>query len=74
MANTANDAGNPGPDYKYGFGILDAEAAIKAMESGWYKMGIFPQGGEAQTTTIQVPAGLQELRVMLCWSDPVATK
>ena len=74
VANTANDAGNPGPDYKYGFGILDAEAAIKAMESGWYKMGIFPQGGEAQTTTIQVPAGVQELRVMLCWSDPVATK
>ncbi len=74
VANTANDAGNPGPDYKYGFGILDAEAAITAMESSWYTMGVLPQGGAAQTSTLQVPEGVQELRVMLCWSDPVATK
>ena len=74
IANTAHDAGNPGPDYQYGFGILDADAAIHAMESGWHNLAVLPQGGEAQTTTITVPEGVKELRIMLCWNDPVATK
>ena len=74
IANTARDAGNPGPDYKYGFGLLDGVAAITAMENNWYKMAVLPKGGAPQTTKITVPAGVKELRVMLCWNDPVADK
>ena len=74
IANTARDAGNPGPDYKYGFGILDAEAAVVAMENGWHKLDQLSQGAAAQTYTIDVPEGAKELRVLLCWNDPVAQK
>ncbi len=74
VANTARDAGNLGPDYKYGFGILDAEAALMAMEEGWFHLGTLSQGGAEQKITLDVPAGVKELRVMLCWNDPVSLK
>jgi len=74
IANTARDAGNVGPDYKYGFGILDAEAALMAMENEWFHLATLPQGGADQKITLDVPAGVKELRVMLCWSDPVSQK
>ena len=74
VANTARDAGNVGPDYKYGFGILDAEAALMAMEEGWFHLGTLSQGGADQKITLDVPAGVKELRVMLCWNDPVSLK
>jgi len=74
IANTARDAGNPGPDYKFGFGILDAEAAVTAMENGWYRLSELKTGETEQVTTIKIPEGVKELRVMLCWNDPVAAK
>ena len=74
VANTARDAGVEGPDYKFGFGILDAEAAVTAMEKSWHALGELPQGGDAKTYTLDVPAGTGELRVMLCWNDPMVNK
>ncbi len=74
IANTARDAGNVGPDYKYGFGILDAVASVTAMESDWHHFAALAKGGAAQTRTITVPAGVKELRVTLCWNDPVVNK
>ena len=74
IANTARDAGNPGPDYKFGFGILDAEAAVTAIENSWHKLSELKRGDPEQVTTIKVPTGVKELRVMLCWNDPVAAK
>ncbi|MGP1362863.1 MAG: S8 family serine peptidase [Bacteroides sp.] len=74
IANTADDAGEVGPDYEFGFGNLNAIAAVKAMENNWYKLGIYKRGGSAQEFKIDVPAGVKELRVMLCWNDPVAEK
>ena len=74
IANTADEAGNLGPDYKYGFGNLNAIAAVTAMENNWHHFASLAKGGAAQTKTIDVPAGVKELRVMLCWNDPVANK
>jgi len=73
IANTATDAGRPGPDYQYGYGIVNAVAAVEALENNWYKLDELTDG---QTTDfkIQVPAGIKELRVMLSWNDPVAKK
>ena len=74
IANTARDAGNLGPDYKYGFGILNASAALSAMEREWYHLATLPQGNDSQTINVRVPSNAKELRVMLCWNDPVADK
>ena len=73
IANTADDAGNPGPDYKFGFGILNAQAAITAMEKEWYVLDKV-ENGATKTHEITVPDGVQELRVMLVWNDPVVQK
>jgi len=74
VANTARDAGHPGPDYEYGFGILDAVAALDVLENKWYTTDEFEAGGAPKTLKINVPAGVKQLRVMLCWNDPVSRK
>ncbi len=68
VCNTATDLGNPGPDYIFGFGSLDALAADQILENNQYAMGTIGNTGNNQTTII-VPAGAQQLRVMLCWTD-----
>lgn len=66
--NTATDIGNPGPDYKYGFGRINGLAAVKTLEAGQYSMGSVANGGHV-TGTISVPSGTAALKVMLCWAD-----
>ncbi|MGP1362935.1 MAG: S8 family serine peptidase [Bacteroides sp.] len=74
IANTATDAGNIGPDYKFGFGIVDAVAAISAMEKEWYQFDALKQNETVKELMLTIPAGVKEARVMLCWNDPVANK
>lgn len=74
IANTADDAGNPGPDFKFGFGILNSVAAVSAMEKHWYQLDELKKGAAPQTTNIEIPDGVKQLRVTLCWNDPVAAK
>lgn len=66
--NTATDIGNPGPDYKYGFGRVNGLAAVKSLEAGQYSFGSMANGGHA-TGSIAVPAGMAQLKVMLYWAD-----
>ena len=73
VANTARDAGRPGPDYQYGFGILDAEAAALLIENKWYQLGEFQSNNNNQYS-ITVPSGVKELRVMLVWNDTLVRK
>ena len=73
IANTATDAGRPGPDYQYGYGIVNAVAAAEVLEHNWYKLDELTDG-QTRDFQISVPAGVKELRVMLCWNDPVVMK
>jgi hypothetical protein len=66
--NTATDIGNPGPDFKYGFGRMNGLAAVKSMEAGQYSFGSVANGGNT-TIPITVPAGTAQLKVMLYWAD-----
>lgn len=76
VANTAEDRGRPGPDYEYGYGVVNAERAIIAMENGWYAKGSVTHGGEPMKHTIALPEGIDPsaLRVMLVWNDTVTLK
>jgi hypothetical protein len=66
--NSATDLGNPGPDYFFGFGSLDGLSAVQALEGGQYLMSQVDNGG-AFSGGLTVPAGLQQLRVMIYWPD-----
>ena len=72
-ANTADDRGRPGPDYQFGYGVLNGERAAQTIENSWYTSGYISQGDADATHTIAVPAGTRQLRVMLSWTDTIST-
>ncbi|HVM88399.1 MAG TPA: S8 family serine peptidase [Puia sp.] len=69
--NSADDLGNPGPDYTYGFGMLNARTAVEALENNHYFTGNISNSG-IQTHTVSLPAAAQQLKIMLYWNDPAA--
>ena len=70
VCNTANDMGNPGPDYLFGFGSLNGRAAVECMEAGQYFIGGGGiSNGQTFSGTIPVAAGMQQVRFMLYWPD-----
>lgn len=71
ILNTADDLGNPGPDYKFGWGRINALRAAKVIENKSYFTNSVQQGGVRQHQ-INVPAGAKEIRVMVYWHDKVA--
>lgn len=71
ILNTAKDLGNTGPDYKFGFGRLNALAAVRILEQNRYAVSTIATGA-GNDVTINVPAGTAKLRVMLTWNDPAA--
>lgn len=71
VCNTAQDLGNAGPDYRFGFGRVNALAAVRILEENRYQLNTIATGG-SNDVTITVPAGASRLRVMLTWNDPAA--
>lgn len=70
VANTADGLGPAGPDFMYGFGLLNGLAAVDAIEQKAYKTATISQDG-SESITIPVPEGAVKARVMLLWNDPV---
>ncbi len=73
ICNTADDLGNQGPDFTYGFGQVNAGRAVEALEKKNWLTGRI-NAGESVTHTIAVPAGTARLRVMLYWKDKEAAE
>ncbi len=71
--NSADDIGNPGPDYTYGFGRINAKAAIEVIKNGQFYSDSLSHN-EIKTHTISMPAGVRELRVMLYWHDEAGSE
>ena len=69
LANTATDAGRPGPDFQFGYGIMNAEKAVRALEQGYYRFDSV-ELKKNNEFKIAVPAGCKGLRVMIAWNDP----
>lgn len=68
VTNTAKDAGNPGPDYKYGFGNLNGLRAVKVLDNKMFYTAAVANGASYEKEIV-VPAGLVTLKVMLAYSD-----
>lgn len=72
---TAFDGGAPGPDYVYGWGLLDMKKATQAIAgngtTSLVKEATLP---ESQTQTFAVVAsGTEPLMATISWTDPPAT-
>jgi subtilisin family serine protease len=68
VLNTADDLGNNGPDFIYGWGRINARRAYDLIENNNYLNATISQGGN-NTHNIVVPSGTTQLRVMVYWSD-----
>lgn len=69
ILNTANDLGNPGPDFKFGWGHVNAARALRLLEeSRWLEDEI--EQAVASDYTIQIPLGVKQARIMVYWADP----
>jgi hypothetical protein len=71
----ADDLGNPGPDYTYGFGMANAKAAVDLIRNDGgtgarIRNLTFAQGStQSVEYSINLPPS-QNLRVLLNWADP----
>jgi len=77
LLNTAEDLGNPGPDYRFGWGRVNALRAVTTLEDNRYISDQISQGAQ-NTHQITVPSNTKQLRLMVYWNDvegdPLAAK
>ncbi|MFV0237054.1 MAG: S8 family serine peptidase [Flavobacteriales bacterium] len=71
VINEAQEAGNYGPDYSYGWGVFDAFRSVKAIENN--KKGSLVEEftlNNNETKTIYVTAsGKENLKATIAWTD-----
>ncbi|HRZ76066.1 MAG TPA: S8 family serine peptidase, partial [Bacteroidales bacterium] len=68
LMNTADDIDNPGPDFKTGWGRINARRAVEALEGLRYATDTLTQG-DTNYHAITVPAGVRQMKVMVYWTD-----
>ncbi|MBK7762259.1 MAG: S8 family serine peptidase [Bacteroidetes bacterium] len=68
VMNTADDLGNKGPDFIYGYGRINARRAYKAMINNQYFIDSM-DNGNMKDFYINVPANVKQIKVMLYWND-----
>ena len=77
LLNTAEDLGNPGPDFDFGWGRVHAGRALEVIENQQYHQATVANNN-SNTHNVFVPANVKEVRIMLYWTDaegsPVAAK
>jgi len=66
--NSADDLGNVGPDFKHGWGQINARKAFETIDNNQFITSSVAQGANV-THDIIVPTGATQLRVMLYWTD-----
>lgn len=68
VLNTAEDLGNPGPDFIFGWGRINNLRAVEALEQQTYFSDTIAQGGQDQFT-LAIPSGVVRARIMVYWHD-----
>lgn len=75
LLHTADDAGNAGPDYIYGWGLLNMEKAAKVILNTDKSYSITERTLATGQTYSQkiVASGKETLTATICWTDPEGT-
>ncbi len=72
ICNSADDLGPPGPDFGYGFGMLNARTAVETIEKNQYFIGSVDTSATRTFVINNLPSGVYQLKIMLYWPDPAA--
>ena len=76
LAETAVDLGNPGPDYAYGWGLMDARAALEVIDVDEGSGRRFVLDGVINNAVRRYDLDLADagsLKITLAWTDPPAS-
>lgn len=73
LMHTAADLGNPGPDYAYGYGLVNAKKAVELVRDDTVDEIVVEelllQQGQRDLYALEVPPGEPTLKVTLVWDD-----
>ncbi len=69
ILNTANDLGNKGPDFKYGWGVINGNRAADLIKNNQFIKGSITNN-QTNTHNISIPTNATEVRIMVYWTDP----
>ncbi len=71
--NTADDIGNPGPDFMHGYGRINARRAYNVIDAQTFMSDSIT--GTTKSFTINMPTTgtVKEVKIMLIWPDPAAS-
>ncbi len=73
LIHTATDLGQTGPDYAYGYGLIDAKKAIDLVRADTIddviREDTISVQDEQDMYTIELESGQSELRITLVWDD-----
>ena len=73
LIHTATDLGEPGPDYRFGYGLIDARRCIDLVRYDTIEDVIVEDAigrqGETDLHTVEVAQGEAELKISLVWDD-----
>jgi hypothetical protein len=68
LLNTATDAGNVGPDYSFGWGIVNAHRAALALEEQRFETKTL-ENGQTVSIPFEIPEGTKVVKIMTYWHD-----
>lgn len=71
LVHAARDLGRTGPDYEFGWGLLDASASVALVEQQRFLVDqLSTTRPTSLTLPITVAAGAPTLKVTVAWTDP----
>ncbi len=79
LIHTADDRGNPGPDYQYGWGLINVRAAVDLIQdqkTNPAKLRLVEGTVDATNKTVThrfLWDGTNPIRITLAWIDPAGT-
>jgi subtilisin family serine protease len=73
LMNSADDLGNVGPDFQFGWGRVNAWRAFKILKNNQYKKVSISRQDSIKTIPLSIPTGTKQIRVMAYWHDAAAT-
>ncbi len=72
LINGSKDIKQPGPDYKLGYGVLQAANSMAMLNDGQYATPTFTQSVKKWQQTITVASNTSRIAVTICWTDTAA--
>jgi PKD repeat protein len=68
LQNTADDIGNPGPDFKHGYGKANARKAYRVISEGSWSTDTVANA-QQRLISFTIPPNTREVKVMVYWAD-----